>query len=81
MDCKENQVYDVRAECPKSCLNPEGKGCGQLIMTEGCYCKNGYVQGANNTCISLESCGCEIPGEKIRIQVNKNELFRNNLIV
>lgn len=75
MECDESQVYDVRAECPRTCANLDGIGCGELKMTEGCYCKSGFVQGTNNTCFPMEKCGCEIPGEKIRIKVNLKKSY------
>jgi len=70
LKCKQNQEYDVRAECPKTCYDPTGKNdCGVKEVSEGCFCKNGFLEGENDTCIPLEQCGCTNPESKDRIQV------------
>jgi hypothetical protein len=60
--CGLNQVYELRAECPKTCVNPSGNyDCGLIKPVEGCYCQNGYVLNGEGVCIKLEECGCLLP--------------------
>ena len=72
--CKDNEVYDVRAQCPRSCLYPQGNpDCGVLDPIEGCYCKQGYILDSNNNCIEEAKCGCviEIGDESVVLEVFK----------
>jgi hypothetical protein len=60
----------VRSECPKTCKNPDGNyDCGEKTMTEGCFCKNGYVEGDNSVCILEKDCGCSVPNDQYRMKV------------
>lgn len=69
-------MYDVRKECPKTCENPSGKyDCGEKVMTEGCFCKKGYVEGDYNQCILESKCGCAIQGVTKRLEVKKNYIY------
>lgn len=71
MECGENEIYDIREECPKTCKNPDGEyDCGAKIKTEGCFCKTGFVE-FNNTCVKADQCGCSIPNETLKLDVIK----------
>ncbi len=62
MICKDNQVYETRSECPKTCLNLNGpSNCGLNKPSEGCFCKTGYVLDSNDNCVLNSSCGCLLP--------------------
>ena len=72
MDCGANQVYDVRAECPRTCTNPDGNyDCGIIERAEGCYCQDGFVLDSDGSCISADQCGCLIADLNIVQQVLK----------
>lgn len=73
MKCGENQIYDIRAECPKTCMDPNGNNsCGMVNKVDGCFCKNGYVEYEKNKCIKKEECGCNIPNEDTIIDVKNS---------
>lgn len=60
--CGTNEVYELRAECSKTCLFPDGNNdCGLVNPIEGCYCKAGFVLDAANQCVAKENCGCVLP--------------------
>ena len=63
-------MYDVRAECPKTCLNPTGAyDCGILKPIEGCYCNDGYVYDGSGNCILNTTCGCALPDNSAIVSV------------
>jgi hypothetical protein len=60
--CGANQIYELRSECPKSCLYLQGlPDCGLKKPIEGCYCKTGYVYDAQGNCVLSSACGCLLP--------------------
>ena len=49
---------------------PDGNyNCGLLDLTEGCFCKSGYVRGTDGKCIRLEECGCRLPDNSTVLQM------------
>jgi hypothetical protein len=55
-------VYELRAECPKTCINLNGApDCGLKKPIEGCYCKTGFVLDSQGNCIAAANCGCLTP--------------------
>lgn len=70
MECQINEIYDIRKECPKTCIDKFGQNdCGELKFIEGCYCKEGFVKNSLGECIDLKECGCLSPDGSIEIQV------------
>ena len=68
--CGDNQVYEVRSECPKTCLYPSGSyNCGCKKPVEDCYCADGFVVDSNGKCVTVDECGCETPDGKSIINV------------
>lgn len=59
--CPDNQVYEYRNVCPKSCADRNGTACSQTVGMYGCFCLEGYVQDANGNCVTAEECGCPMP--------------------
>ena len=59
--CGENEVYELRAECTKTCLDTELAECGLKVPIEGCYCKTGFVKNNADKCIPVNECGCKTP--------------------
>jgi hypothetical protein len=60
--CGQNQVYELRASCPKTCLDLNGStDCGIKKPIESCYCKDGFVLDSNSNCIPSSNCGCLLP--------------------
>ena len=52
MECDQNEVYDIRDECPKTCLYPDGRyDCGSPVRLEGCYCQDGFVLNSFGQCV------------------------------
>lgn len=70
LTCGENEVYDVRAECPKTCLNPVDYDCGEKVTMEECFCKEGYLRNSQGVCITADKCGCTMPDKSSTLQVN-----------
>ena len=72
LSCGANQVYEMRAECPKTCLEPAGNyPCGALIPFEACYCAQGFVLSPDGRCVDFTSCGCNSPlGTEIMPVIN-----------
>ena len=63
-------MYDVRAQCPRSCLFPQGNpDCGVLVPIEGCYCMAGYVLNNNAECVRETDCVCVLPDGSATLQV------------
>lgn len=51
-------MYDVRSECPKTCLNQDGDyDCGDTMLVEGCFCKDGFVENDKGKCVEPKDCG------------------------
>lgn len=76
INCGQNQVFDTRAECAKTCLYPEGiYDCGIISAVEGCFCAPGYLIDSNNNCIQQSNCGCILPDKSGVIDVNNFFLF------
>jgi len=70
--CKKNQVYEIRSECPKNCLYPNGKyKCGLVKPVEGCHCKKGFVRNSKEECVKEEECGCKAENETYMIPYGK----------
>jgi hypothetical protein len=70
--CGDNEIYDVRAECAKTCIKPKGDyDCGVLKPIEGCYCKDGFVYDGTGNCIKVESCGCPLPDNSAILSVGQ----------
>ena len=70
MNCSENQEYGVQSDCPRTCLHPDGDyECGDLTLTEGCFCKNGFVMDSEGNCIKADQCGCTFPDGSGVLQV------------
>ncbi|CAF0944073.1 unnamed protein product [Brachionus calyciflorus] len=60
--CGLNEVYTVRTECPKTCLDPTGKNdCGEIKTIEGCFCNDNYILNSFGVCVSSNECGCKFP--------------------
>ncbi len=60
--CGKNEVYGIRSECPKTCLNPVKKyNCGILKPVEGCHCRRGFVRNSKEQCVRRRQCGCRLP--------------------
>ena len=71
MVCGENQIYELRSECPKTCLYLNGDyDCGLVKPLETCYCKKGYVLNGEGECILSSTCGCILPDESTNLSVN-----------
>ena len=64
-------MFDTRAKCPSTCLNPDGiYDCGIISAVEGCYCADDFVTDSNNNCIKQSDCGCILPDKSGVIAVN-----------
>ncbi|CAF0786128.1 unnamed protein product [Brachionus calyciflorus] len=60
--CGSNEIYAIRKECPRTCLDPYAlTDCGELKTIEGCFCKEGFVLNTNGICVKIEECGCVLP--------------------
>ena len=60
--CGANEIFDTRKDCPRSCLDPEGKAkCGIIRPREGCYCRDGFVRNSAGKCVKPDECGCVKP--------------------
>ena len=71
MVCGENQIYELRSECQKTCLNINGDyDCGLVKPLETCYCKKGFVLNGEGECISNRECGCILPDESTSLSVS-----------
>ena len=71
MVCGANQVYDIRAKCPATCLYLNGNNdCGIISAVEGCFCQTGFVLDSNNNCVGISSCGCTYPDGSGVLAVN-----------
>jgi hypothetical protein len=67
-NCGPNQVYGLRTECPKTCLNQDGKyDCGLTNPIESCYCAPGFFANSNSECI--DTCGCRSPDRRSILSV------------
>lgn len=62
----------MRAECPKTCTNPNGFDCGEVHPADGCFCKEDFVLDSNGDCIHIEDCGCKMPDNSTTLRVIKN---------
>ena len=70
--CGENEVFELRSGCPKTCLYPNGGNeCGALQPIEACYCKEGFLLDANGKCIDDSECGCPLMDRSRTIKVFK----------
>ena len=71
LPCAPNSMYGIKAECPQTCLFPNGNpDCGTLYPTEGCYCNAGYVLDSSGNCILPTNCGCLLPDNSTSIGVS-----------
>lgn len=71
LSCGLNQIYTIRKECPKTCLDPFGEAdCGEIKFTEGCFCLDDFVLDSNGSCVSLDKCGCLLPDRSSFISVS-----------
>lgn len=61
MDCGNNEVFDLRKRCPKTCNDPEAMTCVDNMFVEGCFCEDGYVQDSDGHCVLRHQCGCLLP--------------------
>lgn len=69
--CDSNEIYEIRRECPKTCLDPFGEtDCGELKSIEGCFCMNGYVLDSKGFCVPFDKCGCILPDGSGSISVS-----------
>jgi hypothetical protein len=60
--CGLDEIFATRRECPRTCLDPEGRNfCGITSPREGCYCRDGFVRNSAGRCIIPENCGCRKP--------------------
>ena len=72
LTCKTNQIFDLRSECPKTCLDPSGSNdCGETKTTEGCFCATGYVLNSNGDCVQQSTCGCTLPDNSSTIEIGQ----------
>jgi hypothetical protein len=76
--CGQNEIFDTRAECPRTCLDPQGiKFCGVRTPRESCYCRDGYVRNSAGRCVKLEECGCRRPDGSGLVGVGKSVVSRD----
>ncbi|RMZ97258.1 c-binding -like isoform X2, partial [Brachionus plicatilis] len=79
-DCGPNEIYDLRKECPRTCIDQLGDNdCGELNYAEGCFCKDSYVRNSFGQCIDLQECGCILPGGSV--DLSYGEIFQPNCSV
>ncbi len=72
VNCGTNEEFALKAECPKTCLDPKGENdCGIKAPIEGCYCKEGFVTNAAGKCVSKDTCGCKLPDGSAIIDVGQ----------
>ena len=59
--CGRNEIYQVRAECPRNCLHPTGRyDCGLIRPVEDCHCRRGFIRNSRNQCVRPNQCGCRL---------------------
>lgn len=78
-ECGENEVYEIRDECPKTCLHLDGDyNCGDSIKAEGCYCKQGYVTNFYGKCVLPEQCNDVLPECPYEIDFDGEQILTVN---
>ncbi len=68
MNCGKNEIFAIRKECPRTCLDPEGRNfCGIRVPRESCYCRDGFVRNSAGQCVPYDQCGCKVPNRNLII--------------